>query len=246
MSNTPAGTAPAQSEWSSRDGAFHINWRLFLIIAAEARDRARAATAQDSNAVPTSDALTTIVFSAVATEAFINELTEAARRDSARPIGTLLATELALLNDLATILEQIEKSRGPIELKYHMASKILSGRTFERGADPFQRFANLVNLRNDIVHAGHGDQTSRDGYTRPSSTVIRDLQQKGLTTTPGRKPPEPPGGTSWIVEVSSSGVADWAYQAARGIVTAVSEMLPDDFRLLITAMIKQQAASLPN
>jgi hypothetical protein len=61
-------------------GVFFSHWFRFLFLAAEARDEARK-IAHDTAARPAKEALTAILFSALAVEAFINELAEAAARN---------------------------------------------------------------------------------------------------------------------------------------------------------------------
>jgi hypothetical protein len=136
-----------------------------------------------------------------------------------------------LLRDLAETLDMIEDEQGSIGLKYHMASKILSGQTFEASKAPFQDFDTLVKLRNEVVHPRHRDRTREGGYVEPASPAIRDLQQRGLTTTRGRKPGDVSGGMSWLNEIECGRTVTWACQAAGEIIKAVLTMLPQDFRL---------------
>jgi len=48
--------------------------------------------------------------------------------------------------DLAQILREVESARGTTELKFQLASKVLSGRTFTRGTQPYQDFAALIQF----------------------------------------------------------------------------------------------------
>ena len=125
----------------------------------------------------------------------------------------------------------IEDAQGSIGLKYHMASKILSGRTFDASKAPFQDFDTLVKLRNEVVHPRHRDRTGKGGYVEPASPAIRNLQQRGLTTTRGRQSGDPSGGMSWLNEIECGRTATWACQAAREIITAILTMLPQDSNL---------------
>ena len=67
------------------------------------------------------------------------------------------------------MLGEAEKSRTSIESKYHLEEFVLSGEPFDKGANPFQTFALLIDARNLIVHA------------KPLEAVIRknerDLQK---------------------------------------------------------------------
>lgn len=221
-------------------GTFFPHWFEFLCLAADARDRARLA-AGSGDERQTTEALTAILFSALATEALINELGEMA----ARTVNMQLIVQgLDVVADLATMLDMTEKAQGQIDLKYQLASKVLTGKTFPRGQAPFQDFANLITLRNELVHPRHRDRTTPAGHVEPVSKVVRDLQQRGLTTSRGRRPGDVPGGISWLEEIKSSGVANWAYDSARQIIIAVLAMLPDDDGL--TPLFKSRIAQIPN
>jgi hypothetical protein len=226
---------------SHRSGTFFPHWFEFLCLAAQARDRAQQ-TSGSANGQPTSEALTAILFSALAAEALINELGEAAARSAnlhpdVRGLDTLA--------DLATMLDTTERAQGQIDLKYHLASKILAGKTFARGEAPFQDFANLITLRNELVHPRHRDRTTAEGHVEPASKVIRDLQQRGLTRTKGIGPGDAPGGMSWLDGIKSSGVANWAYDSARDIVSALLMMLPDDDGLPTTLLFRDRISQIP-
>src|SRR5689334_11404719 len=82
-------------------GGFGPNWPVFVHLAAEARDAAIQVEEADSRAWPMRDALSAILFSALATEAFINELPEAAFRD-AYALRSLQLPAEPVLDDLAT------------------------------------------------------------------------------------------------------------------------------------------------
>jgi len=51
---------------------------------------------------------------------------------------------------------------GVVELKYLMASRILTGSAFDWGSQPYQDFRDLMKLRNDLVHPRHREQRARD------------------------------------------------------------------------------------
>jgi len=213
----------------SPTGAFFVHWFELYCLAIEARDKANEIQAASPDAWP-HEALSAILFASLAAEAFINEVAEAAARDANGPWMTDLPG-VDLLRDLAGTLSAIEDAQGSIGLKYHMASKILSGRTFDASKAPFQEFDTLVKVRNEIVHPRHRDRTREGRYIEPTSPAIRDLQQRGLTTTRGRKPGDAAGGISWLNEIECARTATWACQTAREIITAVLTMLPQDFRL---------------
>jgi hypothetical protein len=65
-------------------GAFYVHWLELFSIATQARDKANEIQTANPDSWPP-EALSAIMFSALAVEAFINELAEAAARDSYEP-----------------------------------------------------------------------------------------------------------------------------------------------------------------
>ena len=112
-------------------------------------------------------------------------------------------------------------------LKYLMASQTLSGTTFDKGANPYQDFATLVNLRNDLMHLKPRDTFLEPGngqtLTIQPPKYIRALQQRGLAHTP----PEMVN-ISWFHMIQKDAMAGWACATAENIILAVLKMIPDD------------------
>ncbi len=127
-----------------------------------------------------------------------------------------------------------------------MAYKILAGHTFSRGSPPFQEFQQLLSLRNLLIHLRPGDTHSSSGHVVPREKLIKTFQQKGLTRTRGRKPGDPLGGMSWLLEIETAEMAAWAYQAACGIIKALGEALPEDPPVTASVdMFKATTQALP-
>jgi hypothetical protein len=200
-----------------------VHWYSYLGMAREARDRARMIIEIDPRSWP-SESIAAILMSALAVEAFINELGPLVRSDTGHYTSEHLP-EKGVLTDLAVTLDEVETNRGTIALKYHMASKILSGNTFDVSRSPFQDFSRLITLRNLLVHLRPGDTVDENGKVVPSEKVIRQFQRERLTysSDPGDKPQ---GTVSWLNELQTERMATWAYAAACGIVRAVIDMLP--------------------
>ena len=169
------------------------------------------------------------MFSALAAEAFINELPEAASRDAYGTRGLQLPAE-PVLDDLAGTLSAMEQAHERIQAKYDAARKILTGRAFDHGAAPFQDFNDLIKLRNDLVHPLHQDRTTTLGHTEPASPVVRDLQRRGRTRTRGRRG-DPMGGMSWLSEIYCGRMAAWAHKAACDVIAELIMALPRHERL---------------
>ena len=87
-------------------------------------------------------ALTSIVFSVVSLEAFLNEVADIALEFYADPAISLFVD----------FMVDAEKSRASLESKFVLSRWILAGQKFDRGSQPYQDFALLLGLRNDLVH----------------------------------------------------------------------------------------------
>jgi hypothetical protein len=223
-------------------GGFGPHWPEFMHFAAEARDAAIQVETANPKAWPMRDALSAILFSALAAEAFINELPEAASRD-AHGIRDLQLPAAPVLDDLVTTLNALEQAHERIQPKYDAARKVLTGRAFVHGAAPFQDFNDLMKLRNDLVHPRHLDQATALGHTEPASPVVRDLQQRRLTRTRGRRRGDPMGGMSWLSEIYCGRTAAWAHKAACDAIVELIRALPSHERLWFMTSFRNWLAS---
>jgi hypothetical protein len=200
--------------------------------------------AANPEALPASS-ITSIVMSALAVEAFINELAEAADMVIIGREGVASAA-LDQLRDFANVLEEVEDDRGSVTLKYQVGYQVLSGKTFPPGGQPFQEFKQLITLRNLLVHLKPGDRYSTTGHIEPKQRLIREFQQKGYTRTRPRRTGDPLGGISWLQEIQTVKMAEWAYRVARSIISAVGEAIPTDQpRTSATDMYKRASQEIP-
>lgn len=192
--------------------------------ACDARDRAIAAVQADSRVWP-SDTIVAIVLAAAATEAFINELAETVALDKDHSWREFTPISPSL-RAFADALQEIEEARGSLLLKYLIASQTLSGSTFNKGINPYQDFATLVNLRNDLMHLKPRDTFihSEGGSTlvQPPK-YIKNLQQRGLA-----RPSEKSVSMSWLNIIQTAEMAIWSCDTAYNIILAVLEFIPDD------------------
>jgi len=227
---------PDASAGASFIRSFHV-WNL----ACEARDRARDLVTQDP-ARPATDATTAILLAAAAIEGFINEIMDISY---VRPMPTEIAERVGYERYVAAsrVVEMIERNRGQTELKYMMASPVLSGRMFDRGSAPLRDVTTLFVLRNMIMHLKPVPQDVKliktpDG-DRVSSEMprkIRTLQTRGLARDTDK-------GSSWFSVLQTYEMAAWACETARGIMRATVSMLPPGFhRNIFTHMIEQAEA----
>jgi hypothetical protein len=171
-------------------------------IAFDAAERARA-DAQRPNAL-TLDSITAIVMASAAAEAFINELAEDI--ELFRGGRAHFDPDTTSLDDCAAAVLKLEEARGTTEEKYLAASRALSGKAFEKGIQPFQDFAQLLDLRDAIMHLKPSDTRG------PKGTAA--LAQRKLTYV--TDPPLP-----WFDQLETPEMALWAATAARNTMLAV-------------------------
>jgi len=191
---------------------FHLAWA--------AKDRADAQQGANPTAF-TEDTSVAIILAAASTEAFINELAELS--STPQLPGDQLVPELL---SFEKAWREIEANRGSIRLKYLVASQLLSGRMFDKGAGPYQDWAMLLELRDRHMHlkAQSIESAGSDSGLGPvvrHPDPVRQLQQRGIARANSREV------ISWMQALQTSKVADWACRSALGIIDAVLEMVPE-------------------
>jgi hypothetical protein len=197
------------------------------VAAREARDRARAASKQSLDRVPT-DPIVAIVLAAAAVEGFINEL--GAVGDAFAPINHIkpeLRVSEAFV-DCARELVRLEQEQCDVETKLVTAARAFRGSdVINRGRHPLQDFHLLVTLRNYLMHI-----KSRDGYlvnietgtieVQPAAPIVT-LQQRGIAraSTEGQGP-------DWFGNLQTFEVANWACQCAYEVIVAILKLVPNE------------------
>lgn len=148
------------------------------------------------------DALVAIMFSAATLEALISEMQIVAKLSS---INFAKAAKMAAVGE---VLEEAEENNAQLHLKYLLVSALLAGKTFDKGAAPFQDFSLLIKLRNAIVHM---KPTELDGKL---PGFFKSLQSRKLAAVdkPGVK-------RNWVEAISTTAAAHWACETA-AIMTA--------------------------
>ena len=220
-------------------GVDFIHSLYVLELAYEVRDRARDLAARDPSK-SANDATAALLLAAAAIEGFINEIMVVGPQ---RTMPMEVAEQVGYERYVAAsrVVEVIERGRGPTELKYMMASQVLSGRMFDKGSAPFQDVMTLFDLRNMIMHLKVVPQNvqvikTSDG-DRVSSEMpgkIRTLQTRGLARNVKG---------SWFAVLQTYEMAAWACETAMGIMRATVSMLPPGFqRSIFTHLIEKAEA----
>lgn len=185
-------------------------------IATDAYEKARSAANGDREFVSQSPIIS-VVFAAASCEAFLSELAECATEGQ--------NTVPAALESLAQLVSEAEKSRAQIGLKYQVARLALTGKAWDRGANPFQDFSSLIELRNSIVHLKIAKIEVRglNDVKMKYPKIVQSLQSRNLLI-------DLSGGTNvvadWLFVVSTPAVARWACNAAANIVLDLLDTVP--------------------
>lgn len=191
-------------------------------IAKDAYKRTKKASSERDTGQ--TDALVSVVFSCVSLEAFINEAIELAGQPS--PYGKPPNPNTVL--DFFSIAKEVEYGWRTTELKFLLAKRIFTGTTYNKGENPYQDFALLWKLRNDLVHLKSLDKfekSSEGVLIVKSAKIIEDLRSKNIIAEFKDKNTI----TSWTNLISTRAVARWACNTASEVVQSVLNFVPESW-----------------
>lgn len=199
-----------------------INAGSLFAVAKESHQRAVAAST-DPRQYVAHDPLVAIVFAAVAGEAFVNELADIAAHDSV--VRPELGPEPPEVDDLISLLSEAEANRASIGFKFLVSKLALARKTYDKGANPYQDFANLVDLRNTLVHLRterFEGTLAKGGVIEPRHPPVIDrLRAKNILVKLDNN-----GQASWTYLVSTSATAKWACNATAAITADLFDSMP--------------------
>jgi hypothetical protein len=164
-------------------------------------------------------ALVSVVFSVLTLEAFLNELAEFAYDTYIR--------KPEVVDVLAEFLIDAERSNASLETKLTVGNWILTGTRLKRGEQPFQDFALLVRLRNDLVHF-KANTRFEDGVPKGKihANLVEKFRDKKILAE-NIKDDE----LSWSALVQTKAVAEWSCKtAARMVSDLCNKIPPGNFR----------------
>ena len=169
---------------------YFLNARVLYGVAVAACRRARAPEVSVMSLC--SESMTAIVFSAAATEAFINQIAVHER------FGSLIGD--AKVSMVAKLLEIVAADASPMT-KCDIMSVALTGQRCEKGKLPLQDFTALISLRNWILHM--------KPEPLDAAGVLRQLESRDVLRAKSDASAE-----SQIVRMGTSAVAQWACDTA--------------------------------
>ena len=158
-----------------------------------------------------------IIFSAIAAEAFPNDLATWAAYEvnGDKRVSPQLAAAVE-------ILTQAESDRVQIKLKYQLVYYALTGLALPKGKPPFQDFAFLVDLRNALVHHKPDVVLEHGKFSREVKMMHAGLIQRGLVK---RSPEHMPYDWRALLDEEDK-VARWAVGSCASMVSFIIDALP--------------------
>jgi len=161
------------------------------------------------------EALTAIILSAIAVEAFFNDVVEI--------LGSNIATgKAAGLEDIISVCDVLEENRVALFVRLHVAHQLLTHTPLPDGQSPLEDFRLLMTLRNKLVHKK--PETSMILPTTPdmeNADLVRSLVKRGVI----EELPQYnfPMLSSYL---AAPGVGAWAYDTAKGVAHFLIAMIP--------------------
>lgn len=159
------------------------------------------------------EAITSIIMSVSAIEAFINELSDVIEQES--PYLDCQSIELG--NKLLSA----EERRLSLDDKVRIVVEH-SGQSFDLSKRPLQDFRLLVELRNALVHYKTHNQTSRNSL-KPIKLLTKLRSKKILLNRPYVQRSSP--AYTWLHDVSTVQAARWSTDTTLAVITYLSSTL---------------------
>ena len=168
------------------------------------------------NAAEHQETLIAVVFSAIWLEGYVNDLIETIAWYAEVP-AVKLPTKIRAVAD---ICGDVERQRAQLPEKVQLLSLALRGRTFDRGAAPFQDFDLLLAIRHRIVHPRpfrvdpHFSMVDEPKKIR-QGLIDRSLLDRDSDTE-----------FPWTVALSGPDCGMWAYNTAWHMSRAIADCFP--------------------
>jgi hypothetical protein len=165
------------------------------------------------------EALATIIFSAIAVEAFINGIPELA----SNPTQNDRFTNEEIV--LGSLLDELENQRASVKAKIGFMHFFFTKSPLDKGSLPFQDYSLLLDIRNAIMHK----KPERIDISSEANTeaitphhIVKKLALRGLL--------EMPQGQHvlfWYNAIQDRAVAEWAYTSGCSMMDYVISLFPE-------------------
>jgi hypothetical protein len=125
------------------------------------------------------EALVSLVFAAAALEAFLNESVYLAENTRDAP---------PIVSTFAQVMADAEESKTQIQAKFQLGNLVLTGKAYDKGAPPYQDFADLFAVRNALMHGKSNELfltvTGKPGVMVNPVAVLERLSSKNILHEP--------------------------------------------------------------
>lgn len=177
------------------------------------------------------DPIVSIVFSAAAAEAFMNEAIVLV--PSAIELSKLqgMLAEHPGVAKFEALCTATEEARGSVKLKFMMGRLAFTGEVYDKGTRPYQDFDLLIKVRNWLLHMRPLDVVDWNpaklspGMLPPTVEVppfVKGLRSKNLLVDKAQN--EVPNS---FYDLSTPATASWACETAAAMVQSFIEVVPD-------------------
>jgi len=177
------------------------------------------------------EAITAIIMSSTAFEAFMNELAQYACTESKKDGSSTMVATLGV-----SLLKAIDEWKSPTD-KYDLAWEIIHGKAIDKGSGSRQKLKTLFDLRNGLVHNkaeetfliidpskkdsidGQGEWLGQILELYGIPKYVKALQSDGLV-------PLEPEQLRWTSRICNRQVAEWAFTL---VAKSTEELITGDF-----------------
>lgn len=185
-------------------------WR----VAAQAAHRTKAQEEMKIDGAFYDDALSAIILSAAATEAYINQLADTLKSVIQDPDGSKDWNEFGLT------LEGMEKKST--KTKFEEASRLISGKKCDTTMHPFDDFLRLIAIRNACIHPKVVKSTFPAPTNRKPPDYAAWFANRGMTFYQKGKPTKH---EFWPMGLFTPKIARWSCRTSANVILAMNKLL---------------------
>ena len=179
------------------------------------------------------EAIVAVILSVIAVEAFINEMGELV----SSPPDPGKETDKEKLIALGLMLNDLEEQGVSLRTKLQMAHYVLTRRSLDKGANPYQDLGLLVRIKNKLVHKKAEVLTiNASGNTvGDHDPLLVRLAARGVIDRLGnRQAPQ------FQPLIGKPKVATWAHNVALEMIVFIQELLPEGLSKVILSISDQR------
>jgi hypothetical protein len=192
----------------------------------------------DEHAGHQQPALISLVFSVVSLEAFLNEIVELA--NMALYLGY---KEPEVVPAFIQLMTDAEKSRASLESKFVLANWLLTGKSLDRGAPPYQDLALLLKVRNQLVHFKPNEiftdvELTPETLSTSRNSAVEQLRSRHVLAN------DIVGLTGWTAWIETKAMAKWSCSVVSHLVVDFVSKTPAEGQWGIFVRFMERAFTL--